>query len=107
MRRMTGTFVVVGSLLAAALATAARVEPEFTQDFGLERCSFSSVGGNAYFNLDPGTLSVLKGEDDGEEVELRITALNATREIAFRTASGRLLRVEARVIEEREWADGD
>lgn len=107
MRGKRATFIMSGTLIAASLATAGKVEPEFTQDFSLERCTFSNRGGNTFFNLDPGTFSVLEGEDDGELVLLRITALNATRPVVFRTAGGRLLRVETRVIEEREWTDGE
>lgn len=79
----------------------------FTTDFFIEECSFSNRGGNRFFHLDPGTRSVLAGEEDGEELEVIITALQETETISFTTERGVPRTVRARVIEERESEDGE
>jgi hypothetical protein len=81
-------------------------EPGFTDDFLIEECAFSSRGVNPYFSLEPCYQLVLRGEDDGEKVELIITVLDETREIKL-VIDGRLRRIRARVIEERESKDGE
>lgn len=89
---------------AAGQATAPVGEPTaaperaFTDTFDVDRCAWASTGGNPYFSLDPGRQSVLRGEEDGEAVELVITVLDQTE-----TVGG----VETRVVEARERADGD
>jgi hypothetical protein len=75
---------------------------EFTTDFRIEDCTFSDTGRNPYFSLNPGDVLVLAG--DG--VDLRITVLNETRVIRFKTARGVRLSVRTRVVEERESQDG-
>jgi len=70
---------------------------EFTRDFALDRCTFTPTGKNPFFNLTPGYTLVLAGDEDGDEVVLRITVLNQTRQIA---------RFPTRVVEERETKGG-
>lgn len=82
-------------------------EPQFTTDFRIEDCTFSSEGGNAYFSLEPADQLVLEGEEDGEEVVNKITALKQQKVIVLRTPDGKRMRVKARVIEERETHDGE
>jgi hypothetical protein len=94
-------------LVLAQTAGADGEETEFTSTFELDDCIWSNVGGNEYFNLDPGTQSVLEGDDDGEEVVLQITALNAWKNISFRTPEGDKVKVKARIVEEREWVDDE
>jgi hypothetical protein len=96
----------VCSLLLAGSA-AAQGPASFTEDFQLEDCTFSNEGRNPFFSLEPGDKLVLEGDDDGEEVRVRILILDATKTIQFRTEGGTLLRVNTRVVEEREWADDE
>jgi hypothetical protein len=98
--------------LAALLACAglaggpAWAAPRYTTQFALERCTFEAAGRNLHFSIQPGYRLFLAGNDDGEEVELLITALEQTRRIRFVTESGVALTVRTRVVEEREWKDG-
>lgn len=69
-------------------------EEEFTMEFGVDKNELTSTGVNPYFNLTPGYQLVLEDEDG----RLQITVLNETK-----TVDG----VETRVVEEREWEDGN
>lgn len=108
MTRTIGTSIFAAAALLACLAPVpARGEEPFTDDFRIEDCELEAGGRNAYFSLIPGDRLVLSGEDDGEEVVVQITVLQQKRTIAFTTERGRQLRVKARVVEEREWADDE
>ncbi len=86
----------------------AAAQPQFTTDFRLKDCSrFSDEGRNAYFSIEPGDKLVLRGDDDGELVEVQILVLEETQTVAFRAGNGQRLRVRTRVIEERETKDGE
>lgn len=96
----------------AGIVTAGDHAPEFTDDFPLEACSWVPKGGNAFFSLTPGRQlyltnqqCVASGECDELE-ELWITVLEQTREVRLRL-DGRRLRLDTRVVEEREMADGE
>jgi hypothetical protein len=81
---------------------------EFTSDFRLEDCTWSAWGRqNPYFSLRPGRQLVLEGEEDGEEIRVEITVLRQLETISFVTAKGVPLTVVARVVEEREFVDGE
>jgi hypothetical protein len=67
---------------------------EWTKDFAIEQCEFSSVGANRFFILKPGHQLVLEG--GGEKVV--ITVLDETEKVGS---------VETRVVEEREYANGE
>lgn len=69
---------------------------EFTTDFRIEECTFSNTGRNTYFSLNPGDRLFLS--DGFESVE--ITVLKDTRKIDFKTAKGKKLSVNTRVVEE-------
>ena len=76
-------------------------DDEFTQDFRLQDCTFvsdDSGGGNPYFSLEPGYRLVLSGEEDDEEIFVVITVTEDTVLVGS---------VETRIVEEREWVDGD
>ncbi len=66
---------------------------KWTESFGQENCTFSSVGRNRFFSLEPGHQLVM--ESSSEKVV--ITVLEQTKKIG---------NVETRVIEEREEKDG-
>jgi hypothetical protein len=102
---------VVGALVlllgsVGLLAETAWAAPEYTTQFALDECSWSSTGRNQYFTIRPGDWVLLEGLDDGELVRLKITVLNRTKKITFVTEEGEPLTVYARVVEEREWKGG-
>ena len=99
--------MVAAILPLVAADVAAQEEPAFTDVFPLEECRFSDTGRNAYFSLVPGDQLVLEGEDDGETVLLHVTVLKDRQWITFRTEDGIRLPVRTRVVEEREWVDGE
>jgi hypothetical protein len=65
----------------------------FQQEFGMAQCALSPTGSNAYFILEPGHQLVLEGAD----AKLEITVLDETRVVDG---------ITTRVVEEREWIDG-
>lgn len=75
---------------------------EFTSSFRLDECQFKSTGTNPYFILKPGRRLVLEG--DGERV--LITVLRETHRIKLEIG-GRLQSLKTRVVEEREYEDGE
>lgn len=100
-----GLILALAALIPAALA--AQTE-QFTSDFDVEGCTFASHGRqNPYFSLSPGDQLTLEGEEDGEEVKVEITVLRGTRNITFTTPDGARMTVRARIVEEREWVDGE
>jgi hypothetical protein len=100
--------IVLSNSVSAARAQSA----SFTRDFRLERCTWSPFANeNPLFNLRPGLRTVLEGEeeDNGDliDVRIQITVLREVEPISFTTASGRRINLMARVVEEREWKDGE
>jgi hypothetical protein len=71
---------------------------DFTDTFMLDRCTFTTRGRNPFFPLVPGDRRLLEGVDDGELVQVLITTLHETERVDG---------VRTRVVEEREWIDGD
>lgn len=71
---------------------------EFTSTFDTERCTFSSIGSNPYFPLQPGFRTVLEGEDDGELATAIIEVTDQTRMVDG---------VMTRVVTETESEDGE
>lgn len=98
--RATGCLALALLLLAPGLAQAH--DPDFTETFNFDNCTFTATGNNPYFPLWPGYVTLLEGEeeDDGEivEVSVRITVLADTEMV-----NG----VLTRVIEEFEEEDGE
>lgn len=94
------------ALPALALALAAALPPPanaacngaYTQWFRTFECTWANTGANPFFPLEPGRWSELRGRSDGETVEVRISVLFDTETVAG---------VETRVVEEREWVDGE
>lgn len=116
---LTRRYQTPGLLAALALVTALAIGPNalfadpgqsesdnrpFTTAFRLGDCTFKSTGSNnPFFILDPGHQLILIGEEGKEEVEVQITVLKDTENI---TLPG-LGTIKTRVVEEREWADGE
>ena len=76
-----GIATVTGT--AAAAAASAKPQPQsvttYTNAFMSEHCkSWSSTGGNQYWNLTPGRTTVLKGIVDGEPQTNTITVMDKT-----------------------------
>ena len=72
---------------------------EFSDEFFIDDCTFTNTGQNPfYIPLDPGYQYYYEGEEDGEEIVLRISVLEDTEMVDG---------VETRVIEEYETADGE
>jgi hypothetical protein len=91
---------------AGLLGGAASAAPEFTTEFELDECTFTNVGRNPHFSIQPGDRLVLEGTDDGDVVRVQITVLNQTRQITF-TDEGEPVSVSTRVVEEKEWINGE
>lgn len=66
--------------------------------FNLENCDLSPSGANDYFILEPGYQLILEGQEDGEEIQLKITVLDETK-----TVNG----TEAGIVEEIETEGGE
>lgn len=77
----------------AEKAVGGEQEKKWTQSFGQADCTFSSVGRNRFFSLQPGDRLVLQSSTE----KIVITVLNKTKKIGG---------IETRVIEEREEANG-
>lgn len=102
------TGLVLALVSCLLVPSAAGAQEEFTSDFNIERCKFEPNGRqNPYFSLNPGDQLTLEGEDDGEEVKVEITVENETRRINFTAPGGRTMSVQARVVTEREWVEGE
>jgi len=102
---------ILGVGLTLALATAGLVSAaadEFTSDFDIGQCKFEPNGRqNPYFSLNPGDRSTFEGEEDGEAVRLEITVEDETRKFTLVTPEGATKSVQARLVIEKEWHDGE
>lgn len=107
MRTLIGV-LVAGAMLTLSGMPAARSakEPAYTSTFPIAQAVLRPYGGSAYFGLYPGRWLRLEGEDDGEPTIVEMTVLDEVRVITF-VSSGRFLRAPARVVEEREWINGE
>jgi len=94
---------------AGAVPLVGAIEPvgpgDFTEEFFLENCDFVTRGRNTYWSLRPGWQLHLAGNDAGEEIELFITVLDEVQVIPM-VIGGETRNVRTRVIEEREFIDG-
>ena len=87
--------------LAGAQAAAASClwgDDPYTQRFRIGDCTFANVGDNPFFPLVPGSQIRLKGPEDGARIDLWITVLDDTEMVDG---------VLTRVVEEREWEEGE
>jgi hypothetical protein len=74
------------------------INQEWKNSFNLEDCNLTPNGSNSYFILEPGYQLVLEGQEDGAQIQLKISVLNETKIV-----NG----TEARVVEEVETEDGE
>lgn len=99
-RNLTVALLCAASVVGAAAAARAHCptnEP-YTQWFRQSECTFATTGDNPYFPLQPGYWLHLRGYEDGEWTRVDITVLDETEVVAG---------VTTRVVEEREWVDGE
>lgn len=97
------TIIILALLIVFGVTTSAEArskckERGFTRDFMIDECTFSSIGSNPYFILEPGFQLVLEGVEKKTEVRAVITVLNETEIVDG---------VETRVVEEFETEDGE
>jgi hypothetical protein len=88
---------ILNVTVVASLAVSAHAMDEsspWQKEFDFTKCNMQATGKNPYFILEPGYQIVLEGED----TRLHITVLDETREIDG---------VTTRVVEEKEWEDGE
>ncbi len=94
--------LLTATVVLAITQIAYAQEDEFSDSFGRENCTFTSVGANPYLPLTPGLILKLEGqsEDDGEVVDIRLlfSVLGETRMVDG---------VRTRVVEEREFEDDE
>jgi hypothetical protein len=109
---MTRRAIAIGSLLVSLTSAAVFAKDrQFTDQFPIGDCTFQTVGGNAYFILQPGrelhysNASCFEEGKCSELEELVITVLDETRAITL-PIDGVPTTVTTRIVEERETADG-
>ena len=85
--RMLRALCLASTVVFAPLSAQTR---EYSRDFPLTKCTFTTTGRTPYFVLDPGHTLIL---EDGKGVQLTVTVLDRTE-----TVGG----VVTRVIEERQ-----
>lgn len=109
MSRQLALIAVLFPLLAAAQpASAVPRARDFTTDFFTDECTFAPNGTSLFFfTLRPGDQWRYAGDDDGELAELQVTVTGSLQRIVFTDDEGETRVVWARVIEEREWKDGE
>lgn len=88
-----GKVIEIKEKAAEEAAQAGKQEKKWTDSFGQESSTFSSVGGNRFFILEPGHQLVL----ESRTAKVVITVLDETKKIGS---------IETRVVEEREEEDG-
>jgi hypothetical protein len=103
----TGNLGLAIALLAAMLAAgcappapadSTSVPSSWQDEFGLSSCTLVTTGRARFFILEPGFRLLLTGKTiQGSEEELAVTVLDETRVVDG---------IETRVVEEREWRDG-
>lgn len=99
MTTLTKRFTIIAAMvlalptLGAGWALAQAIS-DWQKEFALSDCNMLTTGRNQYFVLEPGHQLVLEGGD----TKLQITVLEDTK-----TVDG----VLTRVVEEREWEDGE
>jgi len=93
---IVGLFAGTGSAAAGEKATA-KTGKSWEASLSPQAEAMSATGRNRFFILEPGHQRVYQGKEGRKTVDLVITVLNETKQVAG---------VETRVVEERESADG-
>jgi hypothetical protein len=87
---LTGAAILISSI---AMAQDKAKAASWQEEFGIRNCNLVTTGRNQYFIMEPGYQLMLEG-DDGRLV---VTVLDETKVVDG---------VTTRVVEEREWKDG-
>ena len=96
MVRASVVAVVLGLLLPAQ--EKAQEEPKYTDTFTVDAADWTNTGRNDYWVLEPGFVLEYAGKEGKTETKLTITVLDETKKVDG---------VECRIIEEKEWEDGE
>jgi uncharacterized membrane protein YkoI len=88
-----GKVIEVKEVTSAEETPAAEQGKKWTKSFNLENCTFSTIGRNRFFVLEPGHQLVLQSNEE----KVVITVLDETKKIG---------EVKTRIVEEREEKDG-
>ena len=107
----THLLLLPAMLIGAAALHAARpqipTDVPFTDQFNMDDCDkFVPKSSIRYFPLQSGAFRRFEGEDDGQQMVLEVTVLNQTKMISL-NVDGHTKTVKTRVVEEREWVDGE
>jgi len=94
MNALATGLLMMSTVGVAALGMRQTADVNFTREFPLSQCTFSTTGRTSHFVLEPGHTLNLK---DGKGVELTITVLDATESVGG---------ITTRVVEERETENG-
>jgi hypothetical protein len=86
---ITLAVVIAGCALAA--------NDGFNDKFDVQKSNFASTGKNDYCILEPGYVQTFEGTEESKKGKLVVTVTDQTE-----TIDG----IETRVVEEREWSDG-
>jgi len=92
---MRKLIVLIALIVSAGLVYAA--EEKFTDTFDVAKSNFASSGKNDYWILEPGYVATFEGTEDGKPGKLIVTITDQTENVDG---------VDTRVVEEREWSDG-
>jgi hypothetical protein len=97
--KLTAVVAILLSLLSFAAGAKDKTaeSDDWTANLTGPEETFTNIGRNDFFVLEPGYQCTFTGQEDGKRVDLIITVLAETK---------RVNGVETRVIEERESADG-
>ena len=105
-------YAVASVVTAAALIAGAcgapesdfGTDPSWEQEFGISECELAPTGRNQYFILEPGFQLVLEGGNE----KVAITVLDDTKTVSgVLDETNNATKVTTRVVEEREWKDGE
>src|SRR4030042_2485501 len=106
-RKIFVILLVVAIVGGIALATSENAYAKrFTDEFMLEECGgFSNTGSNPFFNLNPGYLLVLEGQEGRKTLRVTITVLDELRTVTVDIGGGPVP-VDNRGLEERGNKEG-
>ena len=94
-RTLQGILASVAAFFAySAMAMSGIGNGSFQEEFALSECNLLTTGRSEYVILEPGFQLVLEGDD----TKLQITVTDETKVVDG---------IETRVVEEREWVDGE
>ena len=101
------SWLLIPATISLVMAGARRQTADYTGDFNIRASDrLVATGGNEFYSLDPGTTSVLEGEDDGQQVQVVTTVLADTQVVRFSANGGRMT-VHTRVVQEDEYINGE